>query len=115
MLQIENPRADWVITAALNSFRAFQSAQYSLVERFATIGTGSGTDVIAALDIFPQLSGVAMTDLHAEVIDYAKNNVMSATEKADNRTREVAANITARAGDVLDPLRGEKPFDIIYE
>ena len=85
------------------------------MERFATVGTGSGTDVIAALDTFPQLSGVAMTDLHDAVVKAAKSNVLSATEKADDRVRGVAVGAFAKAGDVLLPLKGQKPFDLIYE
>ena len=104
-----------MVTAALNAFTAFQTAQYNQVRRFATVGTGSGTDVIAALEVFPKLSGVAMTDLHNDVVEHAKNNVLAATEKADDRVRELATSLTARAGDVLNPLRGERPFDLIYE
>ena len=85
------------------------------MRRFATCGTGSGTDVIAALDTFPQLLGVAMTDLHDAVVKAAKSNVLSATEKADERVRSVALEAVAVAGDVLLPLKGQEPFDLIYE
>ncbi|KAF2819835.1 hypothetical protein CC86DRAFT_412757 [Ophiobolus disseminans] len=113
--KIENPRADWVVTAATNAFRAFQNGELGQVKRFATIGTGSGTDVIAALDIFPAIEAVAMTDLHDSVVAAAKANVLAATEKADDEIRAVAASAIARAGDVLVPLKGQEPFDLIYE
>ncbi|MCJ1247109.1 hypothetical protein MMC30_004320 [Trapelia coarctata] len=113
--KFDNPRADWVVTAALNSFRAYQCGELGVVKRFATCGTGSGTDVIAALDTFPQLSGVAMTDLHNAVVKAAKSNVLSATEKADERVRTVAREAVAVAGDVLLPLKGQESFDVIYE
>jgi hypothetical protein len=71
--------------------------------------------VIAALDIFPQLVGVAMTDLHDEVVQVARSNVLSATEKADVRVREVAMKTIARSGDVLLPLKNQERFDLIYE
>ena len=113
--QFDNIRADWVVTAAFQAFRAFQAAEIGDVRRFATVGTGSGTDVIAALDTFPQLMGVAMTDLHNDVVQVAKSNVLSATEKADERVREVATEAVAGSGDVLSPLKDQVPFDIIYE
>ena len=56
-----------------------------------------------------------MTDLHEEVVDTAKANLLSATEKADQRLREVAAAAITRVGDVLLPLKGQEPFDLIYE
>ena len=85
------------------------------MQRFATIGTGSGTDVIAAVEIFPELSYVAMTDLHSDVLKHARNNVLSATEKADSQVRNVGTSMMTRAGDVLNPLKDEQPFDLIYE
>lgn len=58
---------------------------------------------------------VAMTDLHDEVVQAAKSNVLSATEKADDRVRDVAMGAVARSGDILLPLKDEEPFDLIYE
>ena len=85
------------------------------MNRFATVGTGSGTDIIAALDTFPNLSSMAMTDLHNEVVRVAKSNVHAATEGAGERVKDVVGRIFAQPGDVLLPLKGQKPFDIIYE
>jgi hypothetical protein len=56
-----------------------------------------------------------MTDLHDEVVKAAKSNVLSATEKADDRVRGIAVGTVAGVGDVLLPLKGQKPFDLIYE
>jgi hypothetical protein len=56
-----------------------------------------------------------MTDLHEDVVAAAKANVLAATEKADDEIRAVASSAIARAGDVLNPLKDEKPFDLIYE
>lgn len=44
-----------------------------------------------------------MTDLHSDVVQIAKSNVLSATEKADDRVRQVAMEAVARSGDVLLP------------
>lgn len=56
-----------------------------------------------------------MTDLHDDVVAAAKANVLASTEKADNEIRAVASSAIARAGDVLVPLKGLQPFDLIYE
>jgi methylase of polypeptide subunit release factors len=115
VLQVNNPRADWVVTAALNAFQAYKSGNYSIVRRFATIGTGSGTDAIAALDLFPQLSAIAMTDMHDEVVETAKINLLSATQKTDKAVRSIAKCAIAKVGDLMLPLKGESSFDLIYE
>ncbi|PWY74210.1 hypothetical protein BO83DRAFT_360448 [Aspergillus eucalypticola CBS 122712] len=113
--KIYNPRADWAVTAAFNSFQALQASTHNSVQCFATIGTGSGTDAIAALDVFPHLRSIVMTDLHDEVVDKAKINLMSATEKVDGRVRAVARDATGLSGHNLVPLKGQVPFDLIYE
>lgn len=56
-----------------------------------------------------------MTDMHEEVIKTAKSNILSATEKAQGSIRRVALQAAAKAGDLLLPLEGEEPFDLIYE
>ncbi|GKZ30033.1 hypothetical protein AbraIFM66950_007553 [Aspergillus brasiliensis] len=113
--KIYNPRADWAVTAAFNSFEALRASSHSPVQRFATIGTGSGTDAIAALDIFPRLRSIVMTDLQDEVVEKAKVNLVSATEKADGRVRAVAKHAIGLSGHSLAPLKGQVPFDVIYE
>ncbi|KAK2757996.1 hypothetical protein FQN54_004402 [Arachnomyces sp. PD_36] len=112
--KVDNPRADWAVIAAFNSFQAYQRGQLGKVQRFATIGTGSGTDMIAALETFPDLEYGAMTDLHQSVVNAAKRNVLAATDKSISR-RSVAKSIYASAGDLLVPLRGQEAFDLIYE
>ena len=56
-----------------------------------------------------------MTDLHDEVVQHARRNVSAAIEKADDSVRAVVSHLVARAGDLLDPLRREEPYDLIYE
>ena len=56
-----------------------------------------------------------MTDIHEDVVKIAKNNVLSATEKAKDSVKGVAERAVAEAGDLLLPLENEKPFDLIYE
>ena len=56
-----------------------------------------------------------MTDMHEEVTKTAKSNLLAATEKAPDPIRHVALQAAAKAGDLLLPLKGEEPFDLIYE
>ena len=78
------------MTAALNAFRAYESEGFGSVHRFVTIGTGSNIDAIAALDTFPELKDVSMTDIHKEVVKVAQRNLLSVTEKAKDSLRRVA-------------------------
>ena len=73
--------ADWIVTAALNAFKAYEWGGFGSVQRFVTIGTGCGTDVIAALDTFPDLKDVSLRDIHEDVVKVVKRNVLSATGK----------------------------------
>ena len=100
--------------AAFNSFQAYQRGQLGKVQRFATIGTGSGTDMIAALETFPHLEFGAMTDLHQSVVSAANRNVLAATDKSA-LSRSVAKSIHASAGDLPLPLKDQQAFDLIYE
>ncbi len=58
---------------------------------------------------------MAITDIHEEVVKTAKSNLLSATKKGDDCIRSVAERAAAKVGDLLLPLEGEEPFDIIYE
>lgn len=71
--------------------------------------------MIAALETFPDLQGAAMTDLHSSVVEKAKHNVLAATKSSDQRVKTVAEQLYAEAGDVMTPLQGQEPFDLIYE
>jgi len=53
--------------------------------------------------------------MHEEVVSVAKSNVLSATEKADKNTWNIAMRSVAKAGDILTPLKSEKQYDLIYE
>jgi methylase of polypeptide subunit release factors len=83
------------------------------VRRFATIGTGSGLDAIAALDLF-NLEGLAITDLHPAVVQAATCNIKAASAGCGVLAKTVESLI-ARPGDLLDPLRDQiGQFDLIY-
>ncbi|PYI13888.1 hypothetical protein BO99DRAFT_371346 [Aspergillus violaceofuscus CBS 115571] len=114
--KVERPTADWAVTAAFQAFRSFQVAGYSPVRRFATIGTGSGTDAVGALEVFfPELTSVTMTDLSPEVVATAKMNLISAVHDSRKTIQTVALEATALTGYCLEPLKGQPVFDLIYE
>lgn len=70
--------------------------------------------MIAAIETFPDLEFGAMTDLHESVVSAAKRNVLTAIDESSPH-RAVAKSIYSSAGDLLVPLRGQEPFDLIYE
>ena len=106
-----DPRQDWVASIAIPAFLAHRDG--NTVRKFATVGTGSGLDAIAALELF-ELQNLAITDLHPTVVQAAITNIKSA---AAGRT--VLANavdsLIARPGDILAPLEDQAgQFDLIY-
>ena len=56
-----------------------------------------------------------MTDIHKEVVEVAKSNLLSATEKSKDSVRHIAVRALAEAGDLLLPFQKEASFDLIYE
>ncbi|RAL13052.1 uncharacterized protein BO97DRAFT_433804 [Aspergillus homomorphus CBS 101889] len=81
----------------------------------ATIGTGSGTEAVAALEVFfPALSSITMTDLSPKVVSSAKSNLIPAVHDAGKVVQAVAMEATALTGDCLEPLQGQQPWDLIY-
>ncbi|OJJ94711.1 hypothetical protein ASPACDRAFT_48539 [Aspergillus aculeatus ATCC 16872] len=114
--KVERPTADWAVTAAFQAFRSFQLAGYSPVRRFATIGTGSGTDAVGALEVFfPELVSITMTDLSPEVAATAKLNLISAVHDSRKTIQAVALEATSLTGYGLEPLKGQQVFDLIDE
>jgi methylase of polypeptide subunit release factors len=108
---VDEPRRDWVARVAVPAFMAHR--EDSAVSRFATIGTGSGLDAIAALDIF-ELESLAITDLHPVVVQTAASNIRAATVGCTSLTKAVES-LVARSGDLLTPLEDhEGKFDLIY-
>ena len=102
-----NPLLDWVHRVALPGF---QSLNRRLpVRDFCTVGTGTGTDALAAIEVFdPRL--VALTDVEAATVDLAARNV------ARNLRPGQAVEIRCGVGDLLAPFSDAAGrFDLIYE
>jgi t-SNARE complex subunit (syntaxin) len=53
--------------------------------------------------------------MHDEVVETAKINLLSATQKTDKAVRSIAKCAIAKVGDLMLPLKGESSFDLIYE
>ncbi|KAF8876857.1 hypothetical protein BD779DRAFT_1475482 [Infundibulicybe gibba] len=109
--KVAEPRRDWVASVAVPAFVAHSSS--NTVKRFATIGTGSGLDAVAALEVF-DLEKLAITDLHPAVVAAAARNIRTATS-GQAATSEAVGNLIAAPGDVCAPLSNQGPFDLIYE
>ncbi|WP_210313377.1 hypothetical protein [Rhodopseudomonas rhenobacensis] len=100
---------DWVSSVAAPAFRALARRRATPVRAFASIGTGSGVDALAAIEIL-DADVVSITDLFDEVVAAAERNVRR------NLRAGVDVVLHAGAGDLLTPLApsGAK-FDVIYE
>ena len=109
--KVGEPRRDWVASVAVPAFIAHR--EDCVVRRFATIGTGSGLDAIAALELF-DLESLAITDLHPVVVQAAASNIKAATVGCTSLTKAIKS-LVAYSGDLLTPLKDhEGQFDLIY-
>jgi hypothetical protein len=103
-------KRDWVSSVAAPAFAIL--ARRRLPEqrrRFCTIGTGSGVDALAAVEILGA-QRIAITDLFEDVVAIAAANIRA------NLAEGAAVEISAGVGDLLTGLPAEAgPFDIVYE
>jgi len=108
--RLDDLQSDWLAHVAVPAFKVFaQQRGKTPVESFCSIGTGSGLDVLAAVEILGA-KRVGLTDLHEEVVATAADNV------ARNHLPSHPLVIEAGFGDLLAPLRPFKArYDLIYE
>jgi drug/metabolite transporter (DMT)-like permease len=108
----DDPRSDWVASVAYPAFVAVQQMDIGLDKRtrFASIGTGAGIDALAAIEVFG-CREVAVTDLHADVVSTAVQNI---SRNIASQSHQIS--IKSGAGDLLSPVLGTcDNFDLIYE
>lgn len=110
--KVDDPKYDWVASVAIPALRALNEklkAQGRAVREFCTIGTGTGTDALAAVEILKPRK-LVVTDIHASVVENAVTNIRANLLKSD----DVA--VAGEVGDLCAPLleAGYK-FDLIYE
>ncbi len=108
--RLDDLSTDWVATVAAPAFRLILAQRGADACRsFCSIGTGSGLDALAAVEILGA-SVVGVTDLFADVVRVAADNI------ARNHHPDHPLTIHAGHGDLLSPLAGRGvTFDVIYE
>jgi methylase of polypeptide subunit release factors len=107
---LDDLTSDWVAHVAVPAFRALRALRGGApIPSFCSIGTGSGLDVLAAIEVLGA-TRVAFTDLHEDVVATAVENVRW------NHTGGAPLAIEAGVGDLLEPLRARGAhYDVIYE
>ena len=105
----EDITSDWVAYIAAPAFKLIRENLRHDVEAFASIGTGSGIDVLTGIELLGA-KRVGFTDLLESVVDAAAENIKKNLKNADSIELEFGA------GDLLQPLEnGKRRYDVIYE
>ncbi|NYH77339.1 methylase of polypeptide subunit release factors [Actinopolyspora biskrensis] len=106
----KDPRRDWVASVALPALRSYAAVHgESSVDTFATIGTGAGTDVLAAIETLNP-STALVTDLHEEVVEHAVDNIRRNVPDSSMHTVE------GYVGHLGEPLTAHSgTIDLLYE
>jgi len=95
---IDHLESDWVSHVAAPAFKVYrQNRGGAGVESFCSIGTGSGLDVLSAIEILGA-TRVGLTDVHEDVVAAAAANV------ARNQAAAFPVTIQSGFGDLLTPL-----------
>ena len=105
----EDITSDWVAYIAAPAFKLIRENLGHDVEAFASIGTGSGIDVLTGIELLGA-KRVGFTDLLESVVGAAAENIKKNLKNADSIELEFGA------GDLLQPLQnGKHRYDVIYE
>ena len=105
----EDITSDWVAYIAAPAFKLIRENLGHDVEAFASIGTGSGIDVLTGIELLGA-KRVGFTDLQKSVVTAAAENIRKNLKNADSVELEFGA------GDLLQPLQnGKRRYDVIYE
>jgi hypothetical protein len=110
MPRVDDLQCDWVSHVAAPAFRLFrQQRGGAAIESFCSIGTGSGLDVLSAIELL-DATRVGLTDVHEDVVATASDNVRR------NLRPQRDVTIEAGFGDLLSPLAPyNSRYDLIYE
>jgi hypothetical protein len=101
---------DWISSVTAPAFKLLRARRGGEACRaFASVGTGSGADALAAVELLGA-NVIGVTDLFEDVVVAAAGNVRR------NLRPGVDIALHARAGDLLQPLSAAgQRFDIVYE
>jgi methylase of polypeptide subunit release factors len=101
-----SPEQSWLPIA----FRAFAAlGRSATVEDLLVVGTGTGLDVLGALETLPGLRRVTATDVHRSCVEVARENVVANLAASD----DVALDF--QAGSLMAPVPARRRFDLVYE
>lgn len=102
--------SDWVAHVAVPAFKLFRAGRGGApIESFCSIGTGSGLDVLSAIEILGSRR-VGLTDVHRDVVAVAAQNI------SRNHLDSHSVLIESGHGDLLKPLQKfSTKYDLIYE
>ena len=105
----EDIKSDWVAYIAAPAFKLIREKLGHDIDSFVSIGTGSGIDVLAGIELLGA-KRVGFTDLQRSVVAAAAQNVRSNIKETSKIEFEFGD------GDLLQPLKnGKRNYDVIYE
>ncbi len=106
---IDDLESDWVSHVTAPGFKVYRQQRGADVESFCSIGTGSGLDVLSAIEILGA-TRVGLTDVHEDVVSAAVANI------ARNQLAPDSVTVQSGFGDLLTPLVPYADrYDVIYE
>ena len=104
----EDIKSDWVAYIAAPAFKLIREKLGHDIDSFISIGTGSGIDVLAGIELLGA-KRVGFTDLQRSVVAAAAQNVRNNLKSND-------IEFEFGDGDLLQPLKnGKRNYDVIYE
>ena len=104
----EDIKSDWVAYIAAPAFKLIREKLGHDIDSFVSIGTGSGIDVLTAIELLGA-KRVGFTDLQRSVVAAAAQNVRNNLKNND-------IEFEFGDGDLLQPLKnGKRNYDVIYE
>lgn len=108
--RVDDLQSDWVAHVAAPAFKLYREQRGGKpVDSFASIGTGSGLDVLTGIELLGA-KRVGLTDVHEDVVATAAANV------AGNHARSHPVVVESGFGDLLKPLKKfNARYDVIYE
>ena len=107
--KIKDISSDWVAYIAAPAFKLIREKAGHDIEAFASIGTGSGIDVLTGIELLGA-KRVGFTDLLKSVVTAAAQNVR-------NNVKDIKSiEFEFGDGDLLQPIQNSKrKYDVIYE